>query len=125
MDTTTDRGAKKRAEARTAFVLAGGGSFGAVQVGMLRALVASGVTPDLVVGSSAGAINGAHFAGAPDAQGVARLEAIWRGLQRRDIFPLTLRSLLGLTMRRDAIADPAGLRRLLSTHLTYGEIERS
>ena len=43
----------------TAFVLAGGGSFGAVQVGMLRQLVANGVLPDLVVGSSVGAINGA------------------------------------------------------------------
>ena len=47
----------------TAFVLAGGGSLGAIQVGMLRALVAHGVTADFVVGSSAGAINGAYFAG--------------------------------------------------------------
>jgi patatin-like phospholipase len=49
----------------TAFVLAGGGSIGAVQVGMLRELLAHGVAPDLVVGSSAGAINGAYLAGAP------------------------------------------------------------
>ena len=38
----------------TAFVLAGGGSIGAVQVGMLRELLAQGVAPDLVVGSSGG-----------------------------------------------------------------------
>lgn len=72
----TDRNGKK-----TAFALAGGGSFGAVQVGMLRELVAAGSVPDLVVGSSAGAINGAYFAGVPTAKGVAHLEAIWRGLR--------------------------------------------
>ena len=55
----------------TALVLAGGGSFGAVQVGMLRALVAHGLVPDLGVGSSVGAINGAYFAGAPNANGGA------------------------------------------------------
>ena len=52
----------------TALVLAGGGSFGAVQVGMLRALVAHGLVPDLVVGSSVGAINGAYYAGEPNLQ---------------------------------------------------------
>ena len=60
----------------TAFVLAGGGSFGAIQVGMLRELVAHGVKPDFVVGSSVGALNGAYFAGDPTAAGVARLESI-------------------------------------------------
>ena len=44
-------------------MLAGGGSFGAIQVGMLRELVARGVKPDFVVGSSVGALNGAYFAG--------------------------------------------------------------
>ncbi len=50
---------------RTAFVLAGGGSLGAVEVGMLHALTAHGVCPDFVVGASAGAINGAYFASDP------------------------------------------------------------
>ena len=49
----------------TAFVFAGGGSFGAIQVGMLHSLVANGVSADMVVGSSVGAINGAYYAGAP------------------------------------------------------------
>lgn len=66
----------------TAFVLAGGGSLGAIEVGMLKALTAYGVRPDLVVGSSVGAINGAHFAGSPDPAGVRRLEDLWRGLRR-------------------------------------------
>jgi len=49
----------------TAFVLAGGGSHGAVQVGMLHALVAAGVQPDFVVGTSVGAVNGTFFAADP------------------------------------------------------------
>ena len=55
---------------KTAFVLAGGGSFGAIQVGMLQSLVA---TADVVVGSSVGAINAAYYAGIPTVEGTARL----------------------------------------------------
>ncbi len=58
---------------KTAFVFAGGGSFGAVQVGMLQALAAHGVVADMVVGSSVGALNGAFYAGDPTVSGVARL----------------------------------------------------
>ncbi len=54
---------------KTAFVFAGGGSFGAVQVGMLRSLVAHGLRADMVVGSSLGAMNGAYCAGAPTVDG--------------------------------------------------------
>jgi predicted acylesterase/phospholipase RssA len=60
---------------KTAFVLAGGGSFGSVQVGMLRALVARGVTADMVVGSSVGAMNAAFYAGMPTAEGIEKLAA--------------------------------------------------
>jgi NTE family protein len=51
---------------RTAFVLSGGCSLGAVQVGMLQALMESGIRPDLLVGTSAGAVNAAWIAGRPD-----------------------------------------------------------
>jgi NTE family protein len=108
----------------TALVLAGGGSFGAVQVGMLRALVAHGLVPDLVVGSSVGAINGAHFAGAPNAEGVAQLEAIWRGLRRSEVFPIGWRGALGL-LRHGAAVNPGGLRRLVEKHLPYQAIEQA
>ena len=109
----------------TAFVLAGGGSFGEVQVGMLRALLAHGVAPDLVVGSSVGAINGAYLAGAPTPEGVARLESIWRRLRRRELFPITWRSVIGLIVRRDFLVDPSGLRRLLEENLPYQDLERA
>ena len=106
-------------------MLAGGGSIGAVQVGMLRELLAHGVAPDLVVGSSVGAINGAYLAGAPNLEGVQRLEGIWRRLQRRDVFPITWRSMAGAIARRSPLVDPAGLRRLLETHLAFRELERA
>lgn len=108
---------------KTAFVLAGGGSFGAVQVGMLRELVKDGIVPDLVVGSSVGAINGAYFAGAPTPEGVAQLEAIWCGLRRRDVFPFTWSSVIGLFTRRDYLLNSHGLRALLEQRLPYRNLE--
>ena len=62
---------------KTAFVFTGGGSLGAVHVGMLRALMAAGERRDFVIGASVGAINAAHFAGAPTPEGVATLERVW------------------------------------------------
>ena len=72
---------------KTAFVLPGGGSFGAIQVGMLKALADHAVKPDFLVGSSVGALNSAYFAAAPHRDGVDRLEKIWRSLRRQDVFP--------------------------------------
>jgi len=109
----------------TAFVLAGGGSFGAVQVGMLRELVAAGVRPNFIVGCSVGAINGVHYAGAPDSDGVARLEQIWRALRRSDIFPLRLGNVLAAFMRRTYLVDPGGLRALLERHLPCKTLEEA
>jgi NTE family protein len=108
---------------RTAFVLAGGGSFGATQVGMLQELVSHGVNPDLVVGSSVGALNGAYFAGDPTAAGVARLKNIWRALRRRDIFSVTVRRLLGALFTSASPVDPRGLRGLIERHLPYAALE--
>ena len=109
----------------TAFVLAGGGSLGAVEVGMLRELLAWGEAPSFVVGASAGAINGAFFAGAPTLEGVDRLEAIWVGLRRQDVLPFNLNSVLGLLMRRPHLVDSTGLRRLLKRHLPYARLEQA
>lgn len=66
----------------TAFVLGGGGVLGATQVGMLQALLAADITPDLVVGTSIGAVNGAFVAADATAKGVARLEELWRDVVR-------------------------------------------
>ncbi len=73
----------------TAFVLGGGGVLGAHEVGMLRALAEAGVRPDLVVGTSVGAINGAFVAADPD--GAAdRLAEMWEGAHLQRAFSGTL-----------------------------------
>jgi NTE family protein len=108
---------------KTAFVLAGGGSFGAIQVGMLHALVANGVTADMVVGSSVGSINGAYFAGAPTLKGVLELETIWRGIKRHDVFPITWRTLLAFLWRRDFLISHDGIRKLIEDHVPYRNLQ--
>ncbi len=61
-----------------AFVLGGGGLLGAHEVGMLRALSEAGIVPDVVVGTSIGAVNGAFIAADPDTA-AQRLTSLWRG----------------------------------------------
>src|SRR4051812_45569094 len=73
----------------TAFVLWGGGSLGAVQVGMLRALTAHGVRADMVVGASVGALNAAYYTARPDADGVEELASLWRSVSSHDVYPLS------------------------------------
>jgi len=107
----------------TALVLAGGGSLGAVQVGMLRELFAAGERFDFIVGASAGAINGAYFAANPTSAGIAALENIWRAITRWDVMPLSITTLLNVMLRRDYIVDGSALRRLLHRHLGDGTIE--
>src|SRR5882672_632342 len=112
--------------AKTAFVLAGGGSLGAVQVGMLKALTRAGIVPDLVVGASVGALNGAYFAAQPDDAGVKRLERIWSRLHRGDIFPLSpLHSLLAILGRRDHLITSSPLRSLVESELPCEKLENA
>ena len=108
---------------RTAFVMAGGGSLGAVEVGMLQALLDGGERPTFVVGASAGAINAAYFAAEPTRKGAERLERVWCALRRSDVFPLNLRSLIGLLSRRDYLVEARALRALLQRHLPYLRLE--
>ncbi|HXD43920.1 MAG TPA: patatin-like phospholipase family protein [Pseudolabrys sp.] len=108
---------------KTAFVFSGGGSLGAIQVGMLRALLVAGVTPDFVVGASVGAINASYFACAPTGDGVAALARIWLGLRRSDIFPFTFASAMGFFRHPGNLVDPAGLRRVIEAHLPCARIE--
>jgi NTE family protein len=109
--------------AKTAFVFAGGGSFGAIQVGMMHSLAAHGISADMVVGSSVGALNGAYYAGDPTLKGVLQLETIWRGLQRHDVFPLSWRTLLGYVRRRDFLIPQDGIRKLIDDHLPYRNLQ--
>jgi NTE family protein len=107
----------------TALVLAGGGSLGAIQVGMMQSLAKHGVHADMVVGSSVGALNGAYYAGDPSLNGVMRLAEIWRGLRRRDVFPITWHTLFGFLWRRDFLIPHDGIRKLIDDHLPYRNLE--
>ncbi len=100
---------------KIAFVLSGGANRGALEVGALQSLVAHGLKADLVVGTSAGALNGAYYAGHPDAAGMQQLEQIWLSTTREEAFPgnqLTMawRFLTG----RDSLMDGSGLRQLVN-----------
>jgi NTE family protein len=108
---------------KTALVFAGGGSYGAIQVGMLHSLAARGISADMVVGSSVGALNGAYYAGDPTLKGVLQLETIWRGLTRHDVFPVTWRTLLGFLWRRDFLIPHDGIRKLIDDHLPYRNLQ--
>jgi NTE family protein len=110
----------------TAFVLAGGGSLGAVQVGMLAALVRRGIVPDLVVGASVGAINAAYYAAEPDDRGVERLKRIWLKLRRTDVFPFSpMASVLGFFGKADHLVAAAPLRSLIESELPYQRLEEA
>ena len=110
-------------QAKTAFVFAGGGSFGAIQVGMLHSLAAHGISADMVVGSSVGALNGAFYAGDPTLRGVERLADIWRGLSRNDVFPMNWRTVLSFLWRRDFLISHDGIRKLIDDHIPYRNLQ--
>lgn len=105
----------------TAFVLSGGANLGAAQVGMLKAVAEAGVQPDLVVGTSVGALNGAWLAaGAP----LDELGAVWRSLRRSSVFPTNpVRGLLGFSGRSDHLVSNSGLRRILRDNLLFERLE--
>jgi NTE family protein len=111
---------------KTALVLSGGGSLGAVQVGMLHALSRAGFMPDVVIGASVGALNGAFFACDPTPSGVERLADLWRSLRRKDIFPLTMvAGLTALLFGRDHLIEPSGLRTIANRALGIRRIEQA
>ncbi len=109
---------------RIAFVFEGGGSLTATQVGALRSLNETGIVPDFVIGTSAGAINAVAFATDPTAEGVARLDALWRALRTTDLVGFSLADLLrGVSGRRDWLVADTRLRRFLRRELPLARLE--
>jgi NTE family protein len=112
LDLRDDGTATKRP--KTAFVLGGGGNLGAVQVGMLQALLDRGIVPDVVVGCSVGSLNGAAIAGNPTSEGAEHLGNVWSALDGTDIFSgSNLSSIWSLVRRGPSLSTNEGLRRLL------------
>jgi NTE family protein len=108
---------------RVGFVLGGGGDLGASEVGMLRALLERGIVPDVIVGTSVGAINGAAIAADPTLEMVQRLETTWRRLGQERIFDSPLRIAGTLIRERTHLNSNQRLRRLIARLLPVETFE--
>ena len=108
----------------TALVLAGGGTRGAVQIGMLQVLTEHGFVPDRIYGSSVGAVNGVAFAGDPTRAGVERMTEIWRGLTRDDVYPQgRLHGPWLYFQQRDSVYPNTGLRKVVEAGIDFDRLE--
>lgn len=99
---------------RCGLVLSGGSVLGAAQIGQVKALLENGIVPDVILGCSVGALNGAFLAGRLDLSRVQELEEIWAALSARDVFSLrSHRTVANLVAGRDHLCNPNGLRSLI------------
>lgn len=114
---------RPRQRVRTAFVLGGGGNLGAVQVGMLRALFERGFAPDVVVGCSVGAVNGAAVALQPDMAGVDTLDRVWRDPSTWSVFGTRVTP-LALFRKTTALVGSDRLRLMLTERLGDHHLDR-
>ena len=107
------------------FVMSGGASLGAIQAGMLQALYERGITPDVIVGTSVGAINGAYIASRPPTLETAHgLAEVWRGVHRPEVFPFNpATALVGFAGRRNYAVPNGALRRLIQSQLEFDRLE--
>ncbi len=104
-----------------AFVFSGGGSRGAMEAGGVKALYESGIYPNMVVGSSAGAMNAAFLATDPSPEGVERLCDIWRNLRNRDVVPGNLLTKVWRVISgKPSIFAQEPLRAFLEKHIPPG-----
>jgi NTE family protein len=109
---------------RTAFVLAGGGSRGAVQVGMLAELVDRGIHASRVYGASVGAINGAAYCGSPNRDGMKKLDDVWRNLSGETVFPRgRVHGPWMFLQHRSSVHANSGLRRIIDDGVTFERLE--
>lgn len=105
-----------------AYVLGGGAAYGAVQVGQLQALANTDITPDFVVGTSVGSLNGAVVAEDP-ARAPERLEAMWSNMTRKEVFGKVLGSAYNLATRKGAVVSHEGLRDVIESAITARTFE--
>lgn len=118
---------RSRTAPLTAFVFAGGASLAAMQAGMLHALYERGIAADVLVGTSAGALNAAFVATRPQTVATAeQLASVWRGLHRDDIFPIIPRLVAGgLLNHSDHLVPDSGLRRIVKRYLQIDRLEQA
>jgi NTE family protein len=101
-----------------AFVFSGGSSLGALQVGMLRAVHETGLAPDFLVGTSAGALNATFIGRGFTAERIGELAGIWGAMRTKDVFPgLGVWSSLGALVGWGTLASPSGLQQIVERHV--------
>ncbi len=105
----------------TAFVLGGGGNRGAIQAGALLALVQHGIIPQLLVGTSSGALNAVQIAAEPTVAGAEKLIAIWRGTGR-ELFRRTGYLTIGrnLVLKKDSLSGNENLKQYVAKNIPPG-----
>jgi NTE family protein len=109
---------------KRAFVLSGGANMGCAQVGMLQALFEHNITPDLLVGTSVGALNAAAIATNPTLEGVQDLATLWKSLSTSDIFPGgPLSRAWNIAKRGAYLVDNNGLAKVIERATPIREIE--
>ena len=108
-----------RRQDRVAFVLSGGGPLGALQVGALKALYEHGVAPELLVGTSVGAINATFLAFNPGPEGPAEMERLWLSMTEADLYPAGRfrPPWTRFLARGDRVFENTGLRRMIERRI--------
>jgi NTE family protein len=118
------RAGGRRRPALTAFVLGGGGTRGAAQVGMLTELVERGIRADRVFGASVGAVNGAAYCADPTPEGMERMEKVWLNLRAEDVFPQgRVHGPWMFFQQRPSIHPNTGLREVIEKGVLCDRIE--
>lgn len=109
---------------KTAFVLGGGGHHGAYEVGMLKAVLERGITPNLVVGASIGALNGALVASEPTLASVERLRKMWLEVDDDRIFGGSILSgAANLVRTRTHMHSNHHLRKVIEDALPFSKFD--
>jgi NTE family protein len=110
----------------TALVMAGGGTRGALQIGMLQVLTEHGFVPDRIYGASVGALNGVAFAGDPTRAGVERMTQTWTGLTREAVYPQgRLHGPWLYLQQRDSVYPNTGLRKIIDEGIDFDRLEEA
>lgn len=108
----------------TAFVLGGGGQLGAHEVGMLQALFEREIVPDVIVGTSIGALNGAVVAHDPTPHSVESLTELWTSIDRSGVLSGSIVDNVRTLVRTgNSVYSNDGIRRLLESLVPVDRIE--
>jgi len=114
-----------------ALVMSGAANFGTMQAGGLDPIFASGFRPEMVVGTSAGALNAIYIAYDPSPNGVARLQDLWRAAGPKEVgIPTTLGVIRRFVRQEDSLVPSDALAAFLGQHLpqevdTFGQLRDS